>query len=72
MAVATADKAGKPDAKHNIEAVREAVRRALRKLGPPRPSARARLSVDRVFSVKGAGTVVKAGGSYQLFATRYV
>ena len=41
-----------------IEAVREAVRRALRKLGPPRPSARARLSVDRVFSVKGAGTVV--------------
>ncbi len=41
-----------------IEAVREAVRRALRRLGPPRPSARARLSVDRVFSVKGAGTVV--------------
>lgn len=41
-----------------IEAVREAVRRTLLKLGPPRPSARARLSVDRVFSVKGAGTVV--------------
>jgi selenocysteine-specific elongation factor len=41
-----------------IEAVREAVRRALRGLGPSRPSARARLSVDRVFSVKGAGTVV--------------
>jgi selenocysteine-specific elongation factor len=41
-----------------IEAVREAVRRALLKLGPPRPSGRARLSVDRVFSVKGAGTVV--------------
>jgi selenocysteine-specific elongation factor len=41
-----------------IEAVREAVRRALRKLGPPRSSSRARLSVDRVFSVKGAGTVV--------------
>ena len=41
-----------------IEAVREAVRRALRKLGPPRASSRARLSVDRVFSVKGSGTVV--------------
>ncbi len=41
-----------------IEAVREAVRRALLKLGPPRPSGRARLCVDRVFSVKGAGTVV--------------
>ena len=27
-------------------------------LPPPRPGARARLSVDRVFSVKGAGTVV--------------
>src|SRR5689334_15063698 len=41
-----------------VPAVREAVRRALEKLGPPRPSARARLSVDRVFSVRGAGTVV--------------
>jgi selenocysteine-specific elongation factor len=41
-----------------IEAVRAAVRRALLALGPPRPSARARLSVDRVFSVRGAGTVV--------------
>ena len=41
-----------------IDAVRAAVRRALLKLGPPRPSGRARLSVDRVFSVRGAGTVV--------------
>lgn len=41
-----------------IEAVRAAVRRALLALGPPRPSGRARLSVDRVFSVRGAGTVV--------------
>jgi selenocysteine-specific elongation factor len=41
-----------------VEAVREAVRRALLALPPPRPGARARLSVDRVFSVKGAGTVV--------------
>ena len=41
-----------------VDAVREAVRRALVALPPPRPSARARLSVDRVFSVKGAGTVV--------------
>ncbi len=41
-----------------VDAVREAVRRALMKLPPPRASARARLSVDRVFSVKGAGTVV--------------
>jgi selenocysteine-specific elongation factor len=41
-----------------VDAVREAVRRALAKLPPPRPGARARLSVDRVFSVKGAGTVV--------------
>ncbi|MFT3768954.1 MAG: selenocysteine-specific translation elongation factor [Minicystis sp.] len=41
-----------------IEDVRAAVRRALLKLPPPRPGARARLSVDRVFSVKGAGTVV--------------
>ena len=41
-----------------IEAVREAVRRALLALPAPRPGARARLSVDRVFSVKGAGTVI--------------
>lgn len=41
-----------------IEDVRAAVRRALAAIPPPRPSARARLSVDRVFSVKGAGTVV--------------
>jgi selenocysteine-specific elongation factor len=41
-----------------IEAVREAVKRALRALPPPPHGARARLSVDRVFSVKGAGTVV--------------
>jgi selenocysteine-specific elongation factor len=41
-----------------VEAVREAVRRALLALPAPRPGARARLSVDRVFPVKGAGTVV--------------
>jgi selenocysteine-specific elongation factor len=41
-----------------IPEVRAAVRRALDRLGPPRPSARARLSVDRIFSVRGAGTVV--------------
>jgi selenocysteine-specific elongation factor len=41
-----------------IDDVRAAVRRALLALPPPRPGARARLSVDRVFSVKGAGTVV--------------
>jgi selenocysteine-specific elongation factor len=41
-----------------LDRVREAVRRAIERLGPPRPSARARLSVDRVFSVRGAGTVV--------------
>jgi selenocysteine-specific elongation factor len=41
-----------------IEAVREAVRSALRELAPPAASGRARLSVDRVFSVKGSGTVV--------------
>jgi len=41
-----------------IEAVRQAVRRALTALPPPRPGGRARLSVDRVFSIKGAGTVV--------------
>jgi selenocysteine-specific elongation factor len=41
-----------------VDDVRAAVRRALATLPPPRPGARARLSVDRVFSVKGAGTVV--------------
>jgi selenocysteine-specific elongation factor len=41
-----------------VDAVRDAVQRALAKLPPPRPGTRARLSVDRVFSVKGAGTVV--------------
>jgi selenocysteine-specific elongation factor len=41
-----------------IDAVGAAVRRMLLALAPPRPSRRARLSVDRVFSVKGAGTVV--------------
>src|SRR6202012_831991 len=40
-----------------VDAVREAVRSALLALPAPRPGARARLSVDRVFSVKGAGTV---------------
>ncbi|MFO0755681.1 MAG: selenocysteine-specific translation elongation factor [Byssovorax sp.] len=41
-----------------IDAVRAAVERALRALPPPPHGGRARLSVDRVFSVKGAGTVV--------------
>jgi selenocysteine-specific elongation factor len=41
-----------------VEAVRGAVHRALEALPAPRSGARARLSVDRVFSVKGAGTVV--------------
>lgn len=41
-----------------VEAVREAVKKALLALPPPKPGARARLSVDRAFSVKGAGTVV--------------
>jgi selenocysteine-specific elongation factor len=41
-----------------VDAVREAVHAALLRLPPPAPSARARLHVDRVFSVKGAGTVV--------------
>jgi selenocysteine-specific elongation factor len=41
-----------------LDAVRDAVRRALLSLPAPEPSARARLSVDRVFSVRGAGTVV--------------
>jgi selenocysteine-specific elongation factor len=41
-----------------LEAVRDAVRRALRALAPPPAGARARIGVDRVFSVRGAGTVV--------------
>lgn len=41
-----------------LEAVRDAVRRALIALPPRAPGARARLSVDRAFSVRGAGTVV--------------
>ena len=45
-----------------LEAVRDAVKRALLSLPPPRrgatPRARPRLSVDRAFSVRGAGTVV--------------
>ncbi len=41
-----------------VEAVRDAVKRALSTLGSARSSGRARLSVDRAFSVKGAGTVV--------------
>jgi len=38
--------------------VREAVRKALLELPPPASAPRARLGVDRVFSVRGAGTVV--------------
>lgn len=41
-----------------LEAVRAAVRRQLLALGPARTAAHARLAVDRVFSVRGAGTVV--------------
>ncbi|HVY47288.1 MAG TPA: selenocysteine-specific translation elongation factor, partial [Minicystis sp.] len=41
-----------------LDAVAHAVRRALEKLPPRAHGPRARLSVDRVFSVKGAGTVV--------------
>jgi selenocysteine-specific elongation factor len=41
-----------------IGALREAIAKALRALPPRTTSPRARLSVDRVFSVKGAGTVV--------------
>jgi selenocysteine-specific elongation factor len=41
-----------------VDAVRDALRRAIDRLGAPPASSRARLSVDRVFSVKGAGTVV--------------
>lgn len=41
-----------------VAAVRDAVRRALSSLPAPAASSRARLSVDRAFSVKGSGTVV--------------
>ncbi len=41
-----------------LDALRAAVRSALKKLEPPRESGRSRLSVDRAFSVKGSGTVV--------------
>lgn len=41
-----------------IDRVRDAVRRALLELPAPAEAPRARLSVDRVFSVRGAGTVV--------------
>jgi selenocysteine-specific elongation factor len=41
-----------------LEDVRAALIRALRALPPPRASGTARLSVDRVFTVRGAGTVV--------------
>jgi len=41
-----------------LDAVRDAVRRALKRLPPPDPSSRARLSIDRAFSVRGSGTVV--------------
>ncbi len=41
-----------------LEAVRDAVRRALTALPPPASAPRSRLGVDRVFSVRGAGTVV--------------
>lgn len=41
-----------------LENVRAMVRKALLELPPPAAAHRARLSVDRVFSVRGAGTVV--------------
>lgn len=41
-----------------LDVVRDAVRRALTSLPPPAAAPRARLGVDRVFSVRGAGTVV--------------
>ncbi len=41
-----------------MDKVRESVRQALLALPPPASAPRARLSVDRVFSVRGAGTVV--------------
>ena len=41
-----------------LEDVREALRRALRALPPPAKREHVRLGVDRVFTVRGAGTVV--------------
>jgi selenocysteine-specific elongation factor len=41
-----------------LDALKAALRRALDRTPAPEPSSRAWLSVDRVFSVKGAGTVV--------------
>jgi len=41
-----------------IDRVKDAVRRALLEIPAPAEAPRARLSVDRVFSVRGAGTVV--------------
>ncbi|HLM73941.1 MAG TPA: GTP-binding protein, partial [Polyangiaceae bacterium] len=41
-----------------IDRVKDAVRRALLELPVPAEAPRTRLSVDRVFSVRGAGTVV--------------
>jgi selenocysteine-specific elongation factor len=41
-----------------LDDVRAAVKRALLSLAPPPAGARVRLGVDRVFSVRGAGTVV--------------
>ncbi|MBK9264351.1 MAG: selenocysteine-specific translation elongation factor [Polyangiaceae bacterium] len=41
-----------------LDNVRAMVKRALLELPPPAAAPRARLSVDRVFSVRGAGTVV--------------
>lgn len=41
-----------------VDRVKDAVRRALLELPVPAEAPRARLSVDRVFSVRGAGTVV--------------
>lgn len=41
-----------------LDDLRAAIKRALAKLNPPDAKAAARLSVDRAFSIKGAGTVV--------------
>ncbi len=41
-----------------IEKLREALRRALQSLPPPPPPGPVRVGVDRVFSIRGAGTVV--------------
>jgi len=41
-----------------IEKLREALRRALASLPPPPPPGPVRVGVDRVFSIRGAGTVV--------------